>query len=124
MTILLSALAVTFAAFCVWLTLRVVNRRERWAKWMLAIALALPVLYVVSFGPAFWIYGSICSTASSDGECSRLIGRGLYATYRPLIDQMTYNHRTASGRILLRWVNLGKKGVLGIVIARMNATGA
>jgi hypothetical protein len=33
--------AVAFAAFCVWLTVRVVNRRERWAKWMLAVVILL-----------------------------------------------------------------------------------
>jgi hypothetical protein len=55
MTIVLSTLAVTFAAFCVWLTVRIVNRRERWAKRTLAAAIGLPVLYVLSFGPACWI---------------------------------------------------------------------
>jgi hypothetical protein len=45
-TILLSTLAVAFAAFCVWLTVRIVNRRERWAKWTLAVVVGLPVLYV------------------------------------------------------------------------------
>jgi hypothetical protein len=54
MTILLPALAVTFAAFCVWLTVRVINRRERWAKRMLVVVVGLPVLYVASFGPACW----------------------------------------------------------------------
>jgi hypothetical protein len=52
MTIVLPALAVAFAAFCVWLTVRVVNRRERWAKWTLAAVVGLPLLYVLSFGPA------------------------------------------------------------------------
>jgi hypothetical protein len=33
MSILIPALAVAFAAFCVWLGVRVYNRRERWAKW-------------------------------------------------------------------------------------------
>jgi hypothetical protein len=33
MTIVLPALAIAFAAFCVWLAVRVYNRRERWAKW-------------------------------------------------------------------------------------------
>src|SRR5262245_39771496 len=33
MTLLLPTLAASFAAFCVWLTLRIVNRKERWAKW-------------------------------------------------------------------------------------------
>jgi hypothetical protein len=52
----LTALAVAFAAFCVWLTVRIVNRRERWAKWNLSgVVFGMPVLYVVSFGPACWI---------------------------------------------------------------------
>jgi hypothetical protein len=55
MTIILLALAVTFAAFVVWLVVRFVNRRERWAKWSLILAVGLPVAYVASFGPACWI---------------------------------------------------------------------
>jgi hypothetical protein len=49
MTILLPALAVAFAAVCVWLTVRIVNRRERWAKWTLAAALiaGCPFAFVV-----------------------------------------------------------------------------
>jgi hypothetical protein len=53
MKILLPAFAVAFAAFCIWLTVRIVNRRERWAKWT-AVLVGLPVLYVASFGPACW----------------------------------------------------------------------
>jgi hypothetical protein len=40
-----------FAAFCVWLTVRIINRRERWTKWT-AIAI---LTYLVSFGPACWL---------------------------------------------------------------------
>lgn len=55
MTIVLPALAAAFAAFCVWLSVRIVNRRERWAKWMLATAfIGTPMLYVASFGPVCW----------------------------------------------------------------------
>jgi hypothetical protein len=50
MTILLAAAA--FAASCIWLTVRIINRRERWARWTLAVLVGLPVLYVASFGPA------------------------------------------------------------------------
>jgi uncharacterized membrane protein len=39
MSIVLPALAVAFGAFSVWLAVRIVNRRERWAKW-LAVVLA------------------------------------------------------------------------------------
>jgi len=55
MTILLSVIGVTFAAFCVWLSVRIVNRRERWAKCALAAVIGVPVLYAASFGPACWI---------------------------------------------------------------------
>ena len=55
MTILLPALAIAIAAFCVWLTVRIVNRRERWVKWTLAGVVGVPVLYVASFGPACWV---------------------------------------------------------------------
>jgi len=54
MAILIPALGVAFAAFCVWLTVRIVNRRERWAKWTLGAVVGLPLLYVASFGPACW----------------------------------------------------------------------
>jgi hypothetical protein len=55
MTTLLSALAVAFAAFSVWLGVRIVNRRERWAKWSLTGIVAVPVLYMASFGPVCWL---------------------------------------------------------------------
>lgn len=53
---ILPALAVAFAALCIWLTVRIANRRERWAKWT-ALAVALPVLYIASFVPACWLIG-------------------------------------------------------------------
>lgn len=48
---ILAVLGMAFAAFCVWLTVRIVNRRERWAI-RTAIALALLLIYALSFGPA------------------------------------------------------------------------
>jgi membrane-bound metal-dependent hydrolase YbcI (DUF457 family) len=53
MTIILPTLAVAFAALCVWLTVRIVNR-QRQAKWAV-MAGALTALYVASFGPACWV---------------------------------------------------------------------
>ena len=50
MGIVLSIFGVAFAAFCVWLTVRIVNRRELWAKWTLALTIF--VTYPLSFGPA------------------------------------------------------------------------
>jgi len=54
MPIVLSVLAVAFAALCVWLTVRIVNRRERWAKWTAVAAVGPALLYVLSFGPGCW----------------------------------------------------------------------
>ena len=58
MDVALAVFGVAFAAVCVWLTVRIVNRRERWAKWMLAVVVGLPVLYVASFGPACWWFSA------------------------------------------------------------------
>jgi hypothetical protein len=55
MALALTIFGIAFAAICIWLTVRIVNRRERWAKWTLAAVIAMPVLYVASFGPACWI---------------------------------------------------------------------
>ena len=52
MSIVLPTLAASFAALCIWLTVRIVNRQERWAKWTLAVVVGLPVLHALSFGPA------------------------------------------------------------------------
>jgi hypothetical protein len=66
---------VAFAAVCVWLTVRIVNRRERWAKWTALGVICLPLLYVMSLGP-------VCA----------LVGRGalpasiLKIAFRPCLD--------------------------------------
>jgi hypothetical protein len=65
MSIVLSCLAVAFAAFCIWLTVRIVNRRERRAKWTLAVVVGVPALYVASFGPACWLV-STCEGKGSE----------------------------------------------------------
>jgi len=54
MTIVVSVLAVTFAAFCVWLGVRIINRRERWARWTAVALVALLVAYPLSC-PWVWI---------------------------------------------------------------------
>jgi hypothetical protein len=61
MSMALVIMGVAFAALAVWLAVRIVNRRERWAKWT-AVAL---VAYPLSFGPAVWLAarGTIPETA-------------------------------------------------------------
>lgn len=55
MDVAVPIIGIAFAAFCIWLLVRIVNRRERWAKWTaVGLVIGLPVLYVLSFGPACW----------------------------------------------------------------------
>lgn len=54
MDVALAILGVAFAVFVVWLAVRIVNRRERWAKWT-AVALAVVVAYPLSLFPIAWL---------------------------------------------------------------------
>ena len=48
--------AYSFAALGLWLTIRVINRRERWAKRMLlCVILGSPALYLLALGPAVYL---------------------------------------------------------------------
>jgi hypothetical protein len=55
MAIALSLLGVAFAAFCVWLTVRIFNRRERWAKWTMVGLVVVFIAYPLGFGLATWL---------------------------------------------------------------------
>lgn len=95
MSILLPAVVVAFAAFCVWLTVRIVNRRERWAKWTLAaVVFGLPVLYVASFGPACWV-------AADQGQIANVP-----VVYWP-IGASVPTERTMWGDFVFWWGRLG-----------------
>lgn len=54
MDLIAAIFAIPFAAFCVWLGVRVINRRERWAKWT-AVAVLVLVVYPASLGPAAYL---------------------------------------------------------------------
>jgi len=98
MTILLATLAVAFAASCMWLTVRIVNRRERWAKWTLAVVVGLPLLYPVSFGPACWLFGG-----KGMPFISRSLARDLY---KPLVN-LAIAKKPPMGPALWWWSALG-----------------
>jgi hypothetical protein len=68
------ALGLGFAAFCVWLAVRIVNRQERWAKRTALGLFVVLVGYPLSIGPACWL--------SSRVECGAMI---VTLIYRPLL---------------------------------------
>jgi hypothetical protein len=55
MAIALAVFGVAFAAFCVWLTVRIVNRRERWARRTGIVMSLVVALYPPSIGPSWWL---------------------------------------------------------------------
>jgi hypothetical protein len=55
MDLLLLACGAGYVAGSVWLLVRWINRRERWVKRVAWGMILLPILYILSFGPACWI---------------------------------------------------------------------
>jgi hypothetical protein len=75
MAVVLAIFGVAFAAFCVWLTVRIVDRRERWAKHTAVCLAVLIVIYLGSCGPALYL----CSVAViSNDEFERGYGPMLF----------------------------------------------
>jgi hypothetical protein len=95
MAIVVAALGIAFAAFCIWLTVRIVNRRERWAKWTLAAVVGLPVLYVLGLGPACWISSRLQPS-----------GKVVSAIYSPVIATMWQGPYVVQG-VLKEYVLFG-----------------
>src|SRR5579872_1609403 len=96
MALALSIFGVAFAAFCVWLTVRIVNRKERWAKWTLAAAVAVPALYILSFGPTCWVSSRLQPS-----------GKAVSAIYSPIVWIMWEQRPSLMQRVLFEYVELG-----------------
>jgi hypothetical protein len=102
----LAAFGVAFSALCIWLTVRIVNRREksRRVTWAAALAVAALVGYPLSFGPA-------CRLAQED-----LIPESQFMTmYRPCI-RLAHEGPQAVSDPLHWWVRQWR-GELGLMIA-------
>jgi hypothetical protein len=56
MTLILTTLAVAFAAFCVWLTVRIVNRRENSDHQFLATVCVAVLLLLLVIAPSIGLY--------------------------------------------------------------------
>ena len=97
--VLLQALAIALVAFSIWLTVRIVNRRERWAKWTAVGLVVLLLAYPLSFGPVCWL--------NSQPVTARKLRRGPLAMmiYIPLCRLASSN--TEMGHALMWWVCFG-----------------
>lgn len=87
MNLLLAVLGVGFAAFCVWLGVRLVNRREKWAKWTaVGLVMAVFVLYPLSMP---WAEAAIISAARSavvrNEKLPGWVSDGATGIYTPLL---------------------------------------
>jgi hypothetical protein len=106
MNALFSALAVALTAFSVWLMVRLVNRRERWAKWTLVATIAIPVGYVGGFGPACW-------SSSQPLECMLDQHRRREALEPPLLLKLytpiaqIASSESMAGCVLVQYLRLG-----------------
>jgi len=112
MTIILPTLGVVFVAFCVWRTVRIFNRRERWAKWTLSIVLSMPVLYVASFGPACWV----------SSRTERLVETP--AAYRPIAHLIATYDRSFLGNCLASYAAVEMRDYTSLLLPdgfRLNA---
>lgn len=87
--IAVALLGMAAVAFCVWLGVRIVNWRERWARWT-AVGLAVPLLYVAGFGPACLMVKMDLMSLSS-----------LTTTYRPCVALAVDGPQPI--RVPLRW---------------------
>jgi hypothetical protein len=74
----LPALALVCSAWAIWLMVRIINRRERWAMWMLASELvAVFAVYPLCIGPA--------SRLSFDPDCPHWIRSEFPAFFEPVL---------------------------------------
>jgi hypothetical protein len=90
MIIILPALAVSIAALLIWLTIRIVNRRERWAKWAAAgLILLVIAAYPLSVGPVLVFAPSLRIRADEFYRCYYPI---YWASYRSeIVDQVVFD---------------------------------
>jgi hypothetical protein len=87
-------LGAAYASIWVWLGVRLVNRRKRWAIWMAVVMVISPVLYVLSSGPMIFVacrrHVTHVPTILPDGTqgvmatSERSFGKWFWIAYAPL----------------------------------------
>jgi hypothetical protein len=70
-----AALCMAYGALVVWVTVRIINRRERWAKWA-AVGLVVLAIYPLGVGPLDWF--------QQRGLLPRPIAAAIKCFYTPL----------------------------------------
>jgi hypothetical protein len=68
---MLPVLGLSYAALAVWLAVRIVNRRENWAKRIAAGLAVVLIGYPLSFGPACWWLSGLLEPGPSFAEVRR-----------------------------------------------------
>jgi hypothetical protein len=101
MTILLAALCAAFAAFAMWLAVRIINRRERWAKRTAVALVGVLVVYPLSFGPACWVIDR-WDRVNINGVCVRCTAK----VYAPIVQLAFEGPSWISGPIQW-WASVG-----------------
>jgi|SRR5579863_7299258 len=103
----LSIIGVAFGAFCVWLTVRFINRRERWVARTLAV-IGLPALYVLSFGPACWLV-----------DRGHLAARPSAVVYSPVLKLIRSDDDSKCAMLMQRYAEIGAAYDAGWTMTRI-----
>ncbi len=97
MAVALAIFGIAFAACSVCLTVRIINRRERWAKWTFTIIVLLIVLYPLSGGPAAWFHVHVLPPSTR---------KPMDDFYRPICELVALTRSQTINRALLWYTGL------------------
>ena len=105
MSAVVPALGTAFAATAVWLTVRIVNRKNKpgWRFWTTVTLLTLLTAYPLSIGPFIWL--AYHNYLPLDNECIHSIAR-LYAPIAMAARQST-TVSSALDRYAKSWIGCG-----------------
>lgn len=74
---IVTGVGVAFVAFLIWLAVRIINRREKWAKRLAWGVAAAVMVYPLGYGPATWVFWQTW--------CPKWLENGIFWFYRPCI---------------------------------------